>query len=209
MKIFYDVALVGHIISGMTALFSGMVAIIAVKGSPIHFKAGKTYFFSMIGVAVTAIFISILKSNSFLLHIGIFSFFMVFSGYRSVKIKSLRPELLDWLVLITGMINGVLMIYSLNVVLMVFGGIGFFLAFSDFKIFLKVIRNKSIPANQWLLRHLGMMLGGYISTFTAFIVVNISLQQYSWIPWLAPTIIGTPLIAYWTRKYSLKNRAIK
>jgi len=45
-----------------------------------------------------------------------------------------------------------------------------------------------------------MMLGGYISTCTAFLVVNFTEVQYPVLVWLLPTIIGTPLIAYWTRK---------
>jgi hypothetical protein len=53
-----------------------------------------------------------------------------------------------------------------------------------------------------------MMLGAYISTATAFLVVNITMINYPWVTWLVPTFIGTPLIVYWTNKYTIKNKKI-
>jgi len=207
MKLFYEIALVIHIISGFTALVVGLLAILAKKGKYLHLKTGITFYYSMLLVAVTAISISILKSNMFLLHIGIFSFFMVYSGYQSIKNKSLKPGFLDWAVFLIALVNSAFMIYSLKIPLMVFGGIGFSLAISDFRIFISVLQKKEIAKNQWLLRHIGMMLGSYIATFTAFLVVNLSAFNYAWIFWLLPTVIGTPLIIYWTMKYTIKKKA--
>ncbi len=45
----------------------------------------------------------------------------------------------------------------------------------------------------WLLWHVGLMCGSYISFVTAFLVVNLGLG--SPIAWIAPTVVGTPLIA--------------
>ena len=205
MEIVYKIALVIHSLSGMTALFAGLAAILSKKGKYIHRKSGTVFFCSMLLVCATALYISILKSNTFLLHIAIFSFFMIYSGYRSVKNKSLKPIISDWLILMIGLINGVWMIASMHIILMVFGAIGCFLAVSDFRLFVQIIQHKETSKNQWLLRHLGMMLGAYIATSTAFIVVNIQMMDYVWIPWLVPTAIGVPLIAFWKRKYLLKS----
>jgi len=206
MELLNKIALVIHVIAGMTALVAGLIAILAKKGKPTHLKSGIIFFYSMLLVAATAIFIAIVKSNTFLLYIGIFSFFMVFSGYRSIKNKSLKPNMYDWIILTVALTNGVMMIYSQVLVLMVFGVIGCFLGISDFRIFALVLQKKKIPKNQWLLRHLGMMIGAYISTSTAFIVVNITQINYPWIPWLLPTIIGTPIIVYWNIKMSNKKK---
>jgi hypothetical protein len=45
----------------------------------------------------------------------------------------------------------------------------------------------------WLAWHIGLMCGSYISFVTAFLVVNLGLG--SPLAWVAPTLIGTPLIA--------------
>jgi len=206
MKLFYEIALVIHIISGFSALVAGLLAIISKKGKNLHLKTGSAFYYSMLLVAVTSVSISILKSNMFLLHIGIFSFFMVYSGHQSIKNKSLKPGLIDWVVFIIAVVNSAFMIYSLQVILIVFGGIGLSLAITDLRIFISVLQKKEIAKNQWLLRHIGMMLGSYIATFTAFLVVSLNAFSYGWVVWLMPTIIGTPLIIYWTMKYSIKKK---
>lgn len=205
MDLFYKTALFIHVLFGASALISGAIAIIAQKGKNYHNKSGLIFFYSMMLVCISAISISIFKYNTFLLHIGIFSFFMVFSGYRSIKNKSLKPIWIDWAVLAIAVLNSIFMIASMQIVLVVFGFIGASLSFSDIKIFTDILKEKPILKNQWVLRHISMMMGGYISTFTAFVVVNITLENYAWIPWLLPTIIGTPIISYYTRKYSLKT----
>lgn len=45
----------------------------------------------------------------------------------------------------------------------------------------------------WLLWHIGLMCGSYISFVTAFLVVNLGLG--SPVAWVVPTLIGTPMIA--------------
>ena len=47
--------------------------------------------------------------------------------------------------------------------------------------------------NGWLPWHIGLMCGSYISFATAFLVVNLGLG--SPLAWIAPTVVGTPLIA--------------
>jgi hypothetical protein len=208
MEITYKIALIAHIISGFTALFSGCIAIISQKGKKVHRNSGLIFFFSMLVVCVSATLISLLKHNQFLLHIGIFSFFLVYSGYRSVINKSLLPNALDWCVLGIVIINCIIMLFSAKIVLIVFGGIGSFLAIRDAKLLYSIYKKKEIPKNVWLIRHIGMMLGGYIATFTAFLVVNITIESLPWLPWLLPTIIGVPLIAFWTKKYQPTKQAV-
>jgi len=209
MEWIYQFALIVHIIAGMTALVAGLIAIISRKGMQMHKASGLVFFWGMMLVCISAIYISLLKNIPFLLHIGIFAFFMVFGGYRTVKNKSLLASTVDWLILLVGLVNGLLMVYSLKIVLMVFGIIGCYLAISDVRLFLLAMKDREFPRNQWLIRHIGLMLGAYISTATAFLVVNVSLSQFAWIPWLVPTIIGTPLIAYWTNRFSSKSQSIK
>jgi uncharacterized membrane protein len=205
METIYKICLGIHILFGFTALISGFIAIVSQKGKKLHKITGITFFVSMVMVCFSAILISLMKDNRFLLHIGIFSFYLVLAGYRSVKNKSLNPGIIDWILLFTAFVNCLSMVLNGQLVLIVFGWLGASLAAQDAKLFYDIIKHKEILKNKWLLRHISTMLGGYIATFTAFIVVNISLESLPWLPWLLPTIIGTPLIAYWTRKYQTKK----
>lgn len=52
------------------------------------------------------------------------------------------------------------------------------------------VRRRARPG--WLPRHVSLMCGSYVSFVTAFLVVNF---RGSFVPWILPTVIGTPLIA--------------
>lgn len=198
----YSVLLVLHIIGGFSALLAGSISIISKKGAKLHKKSGMIFFWGMMAVGITAIAISLMKSNEFLLHIGFFSLYMNIAGYRSIQNKSLKPTWLDWSILIIAIVNSTFMLITMNVILMVFGGISTFLAINDLKIYYWLASENKLPKMQWLRRHIAMMLGTYTSTFTAFLVVNISLESNGWIIWLAPTFIFSPLIPYWIIKIS-------
>ncbi len=197
-----------HIAFGFTALITGLAAIFSEKGQKKHRLFGKIFFYSMLGVAAIAIFISIIKDNQFLLIIGIFAFYMDYSGYRAIKNKSLKPSALDWLILLIASCNSIFMLISGNTVLLVFGSLNSLFVISTFRIFIKTLQGKEIPKLQWLARHIGMMLGTYIATTTAFIVVNVKHVNPAWLPWLLPSIIGTPLIVYFVRKYTIVKKSI-
>jgi hypothetical protein len=59
----------------------------------------------------------------------------------------------------------------------------------------------------WWFEHMSSMLGSCVAATTAFLVVNanrLGLEPFSLLVWLAPTIIGVPTIAIWTRYYRRK-----
>jgi uncharacterized membrane protein len=211
MEIFLKATLILHIICGFASLLTGTLIAVLKKGDKRHRMLGRVFFFGMIGVSISAVIISIAKNNQFLLLIGIFSFYLNFGGYRAIKEKTLKPAIADWLVLALGAGNGFFMIYSMNTVLMVFGGLTFFIAISQFRINLKASHGQELGGKEWLKRHIGMMTGAFIATVTAFVVVNIRLGEDSlipaWLPWLAPSMILGPMIGIWTRKYTGKKKA--
>lgn len=217
-----------HIVSGFTALVCGAVAILPKKGKGRHKKAGRTFFWSMIAVALTAIYLSIVNVIPFLFLIAIFSYYLTWTGYKSIhwKNKSL-PIFVYWfdlistcIVTIFGIVMVLLsvlswfnihineMISSLKVILLIFGVGTLIFSIQDLKI---IISNKSISKFLWMYLHIGRMLGAYIATFTAFLVVNSQYFPTPLISWLAPTILGTPLIVYWVRRYrnKLEPRAVQ
>lgn len=200
MEIVKSILVGVHVGTGIMAFISGLLAIITTKGGIWHIRSGKTYFYCMILVAVTGISLSLIIDNIFLLAIGYFSFYMTWAGKRSINNKSLKANALDWIFLTLAFGTAVFMIYTLHMVLLVFGGIFSLLLLQDLKVFIKVLRNGQIGTHNWLVRHIGMMMGAYIATVTAFVVTNVPNVSPAWLPWLLPTAIGTPVIAYWTKK---------
>lgn len=201
MELIYKSALVLHIASGFTALLMGLIALISKKGQKLHRRSGMIFFISMLGVSFSALFMSYLKPSVFLFHIGIFALYQNVSGFRATRNKSLRPAILDWAMLIISAVNSAMMISTLNIVLVVFGVISALLVFGELRIYITHLRNREVPKLQWLTQHIGMMIGAYIATSTAFIVVNVSNVNPAWLPWILPTVFGVPLIVYFTRKY--------
>lgn len=209
--------LILHIGAGFTALLAGAVAIATRKGKGRHVAAGRIYFWSMAGVAATALFLSVVRPNPFLLLISLFSFFLTWSGYRAIhwKNKTLAGPV-KWfnhtlvpLFLLTGCLMVVLAVLAwaglslipvlerFSTVLFVFGGIFTVLAGAELR---HMLRPDLSGRFWWMYRHIGSMLGAYIATFTAFLVVNNSFLPEI-VAWIGPTVAGTPLIAWWTRTW--------
>lgn len=205
METFFSTALVLHIITGTTALVTGALAIISRKGQRLHRRGGLVFFGSMMAVAITGLFMSLLRENMFLTYISVFTFYQCYSGLRAIRNKGMRPSVTDWLIWAVALANSFLMVYSMNLILMVFGGISSFLVITDLRIFITALRGQALPKLLWLSRHIGMMLGTYIATCTAFLVVNVQYVKPVWLPWLLPTFIGVMLIAYFNWRFIYRS----
>ena len=83
---------------------------------------------------------------------------------------------------------------KINIVSSVFGGTGLFFALRN----LRLYRNKKELQKKWLKLHLGNMMGGYIASVTAFVVVNDFFPSIY--GWFVPGIIGGIFIIYWLKK---------
>ncbi|MFN9861788.1 MAG: DUF2306 domain-containing protein [Bacteroidota bacterium] len=198
-----------HAFLGGIALFSGMISLIAKKGKIIHRKSGKVFLFSMLTSALTALIISILPNHesAFLFSIGVFSSYLILTGYRAISYKSKNVNLtIDKIISWTMIVLAFLMIFynpifnnKVNIVLTAFGIVGSFLSIRD----LILYKNTERLTAGWLKLHLGKMIGGYISATTAFVVVNDFFPSFY--GWFIPGIIGGFYITYWMNK--LKNKA--
>lgn len=201
-----DYFLFSHAFLGGIALLFGLVALVTRKGSKTHKFGGKVFFWSMLISGLIAMVISWLPDHTspFLFAIGVFSLYLISSGYLAIRYKKPHVNLtfdkvLSLLMAITalGMIlTPVILSSELNIVLLVFGAIGLTLSIQDLRTYSKPDQLRQ----KWLQAHLGKMVGGYIAAVTAFVVVNEVLP--SLVAWLAPTVIGTTFIIYWTRKVS-------
>lgn len=207
-----------HVIAGGIALVVAPLAMLVRKGGTWHRRWGKTFFYSMMLLCASAIFLAIMHHERMLLLalVAVFSFHMVASGYRMLYLKKLheglKPATIDmWLHGIAGLVNGGLLIWGLSHLLMgqkdqkaivfsVFGLVGMFMVVRNLQRFYQRKHDK----REWFFGHISGMLGGYIATLSAFSAVNFD-RWFPWMPfwlvWLWPTLVGVPVIFAWSAYY--------
>ncbi len=200
MESLFTVLLVGHIIAGFTALTGGVVPMLTKKGGYWHNLFGRIYFWAMFGVFLTSVPLALLKNNLFLFTIGIFSFYFVLTGYRFARRKGFhrltgfdRWVMRGTLLASVGMLGYAAYLYVNTtsqawIILGVFGAI-------SLRQTLKDLRRFGDPGeqNHWVREHLVRMGGGYIATFTAFTVTNLTFLP-DLVSWLGPTVVGTIIL---------------
>jgi len=164
--------------------------------------------------------LSVVRPKPFLLLISLFSFFLTWSGYKAIRWKN-KPlaglalifnRILTPIFLLAGCIMIALALLGwsgfsvsdsldqLNTLLFSFGIIFSGLAAAEWK---QMIRPGFNSRYWWIYRHISGMAGAYIATFTAFLVVNNEFLP-ELVAWFGPTVIGSPLIFLWVRKYRKK-----
>tara|TARA_X000000368_G_C22777250_1_gene599897 strand:+ start:51 stop:668 length:618 start_codon:yes stop_codon:yes gene_type:complete len=194
-----------HILAGTIALLCAALALTSEKGKKLHVLSGRTYFWCMVAIFLTAIPMSIITSNIFLFLIAIFSFYLAFAGMRFARNRKGVATTLDWtavgLMILSGLGMWILSaIYFSNnnsqyIVLLVFGFLAIALGYADFRSY----KNKTATGKKRLSRHLTNMMGGTIAVITAVLVVNVDLEP-AWVWWVLPTLLITPVIFWWNVK---------
>jgi hypothetical protein len=172
----------------------------------------------MLLVAVSSFILSLIRYNPFLFMVGVFTLYMTVTGYRGLlkkRQKTQQAKLADWLLIgFSGIMAGFMTIRAIYQVsdgqqdflpvVLTFSGILTIFIITDLRIYLG---SKTMTANDWLLYHIGRISGAYIATLTAFLVVNVQTEP-AYIAWLLPTVLGSPLISYFRRKYRVKKRKV-
>lgn len=197
----WDYLLLLHASTGGIALMVGAISAYAKKGQRLHRLCGNIFIYSMLFSAVSALIMSQIKPNPFLFGIGLFTVYLILSGWIPVwkKDLSIKKKYIKR-VGIFGIISALFMAYQAYIgfrdaaiILMVFGGILLSFSVSD-------LLTRFSPGNG-INRHGGRMGGAYIATFTAFLVVNNSFLP-PLVAWLMPTVIGSLLIFLSLRKWN-------
>lgn len=207
MEALFKCLLIVHIAGGGLSLVSGLYVMVARKGDHRHRRAGRIYFWSLLTASLSAIPMCAIHPNLFLFIISIFTLYMLITGLRYLKIR--RPEevkTLDYVftiaLLMTGAVfvvwGSLLVIVSKNfgIVLIVLGVFSLNFGRQD----LVTYRGKSKYKNFSLVMHLQRMAGSYISSVTAFVVVNNTILP-GVIAWLLPGFVIAPLIVVWSRRW--------
>jgi amino acid transporter len=142
---------------------------------------------------------------------------LVGTGQRYLFLKKLnqdeKPKLIDWILTggmgVVGIVFmgwGIFLLFnekSMGWALLLFGLIGLLSVRKDIENY----SGKSKKRQYWLRAHIARIVGAYIASMTAFLVVNQSFFP-NFIPeviyWILPTFVLTPLIVYWIRKFAKK-----
>ncbi|MEQ8242753.1 hypothetical protein [Fulvivirga sp.] len=208
---------ISHVMAGVVSLITGPMAMTTKKGGQVHRKAGKVYFYAMTYVFITAVVLSSIKFIPFLFMISFLSYYGCFSGVRILKLKKLhkdqKPKPYDWFAgiftVVAGLSFGGYGIYLLTVgqedvlgwLSVFFGVFTINAGIGGLKLFMKRPTN----AFYWYMYHIDGMMGSYIAAATAFAVTMGRMTAFNhWILWVAPAILGVPLISYWKRLYRMK-----
>ena len=205
-----DILLFIHVLAGIVALITGLMIFLLKKGTVLHVNIGTIYAYMMYLTFITGTVVSIIHSNLFLLTVGFFSFYMVLTGVRYNRIRSVAMvKGLDKFITVFFAICFLFMfslgvfafmkgVNGLGIILTVFTAIGVSLLRHDFSFFLR----KRQPKEHlfWKREHIGRMIGSYIAATTAFAVNNIHIEP-DFITWLLPTALGIPLIIVYTKKH--------
>lgn len=217
MSTLIQTILIIHVASGFTALSTGFISMMNRKGGRNHRLTGKIFFIGITGVFITAVALSILKPNPFLFMVGFFSYYLACSGYRALYLKMIqgkpKPEWIDWLISGTGVMFGLgLIVFSFywfqargawGFVPLTFGTFCLGTAVKDIRSFYQPQQDKQMR----IISHGSKMGGAFAATLTAFIVVNFTLGNYTWVLWILPGV----LVGVWITKnlQSIKGKGYK
>ena len=208
-----------HIVCGVSALLSMFVPVFTKKGGRAHRLGGRVYVWSMAGVVASALTVCAIRlldetadheGAYFLALVGILAGANTWYGVRVLQQKTRQQahrNPVDRSIALIAAIAG-----AAGTVYGFVASQPLFIAFGLLSVSLGVgqLREMAGPWKDnkaWLVSHLSNMLAACIATSTAFLVVNqprLPAELAQLVPpiviWLAPTVLGSPLIIWWSRK---------
>lgn len=211
MELLVKFLLIVHVTGGMIGLLIGSLVMYLKKGDKRHRLLGKIFAITMLSAATSALILAYLNPNYFLFIIGVWTIYMILTGYRALSFKKEQKANYRWFdFLISGgmfcmalifLTLGVLNLLRGNlfgVVFVVFSSLALLMVYQDRMFY----RGKSKFKNNGLIIHLQRMIGTYIASATAFLVVNNTFLP-AVMAWLLPTVVLVPLIMKWSKKYGI------
>jgi hypothetical protein len=203
-----------HIAAGVLSFIVAPVALIAAKGGRTHKRWGMVYFVGMTFATLSATLLAVISGNTFLAFVGLFSFYLGFSGYRAIGKRRGGVRWFDWLI---GSIVALAMLgmfafgtykvlggQNMFIPLIVFGVLGSTVVGRD----LKHMLYPPLAKQAWFFGHMIGMVASAIAAMSAFSVTNLqSLPPVVRILW--PATVAVPLLLLWIRSYKRKFAANK
>ena len=210
-----------HVTGGSAALLSMLIPLLTKKGGLTHRRAGWVFVSGMTVVSITALLLAGYRwatdsslqgreAGAFLFFVAILTATSVSGGVRVLRAKTrTAPHRHPWdlglpaLLIASSIAAAVHGLSTGNHLFTAFSVIGFFSGSGNLAYWMTP---QTHPMHWWF-EHMSSMLGACIAATTAFSVVNannLGLQTFALLVWLAPSAIGIPTIAIWTRYYRRK-----
>lgn len=212
MENYFLILQLTHIAFGSIGFLFGYLALFSKKGSYFHKKSGNIFVFSMVFSVLISILITLIPKheNQFLVLIGCFTIYFVFSGLRALQFKYKPVSLLDKFMSCSLFCVGFFMciqavvwvvtIQKLNILYIFFGVGCLLISWADYRFYTQSKLN-------FLTQHISRMIGGLIAATTAFIVAGLHLSHLVF--WMLPSLIGTYIIRQNIKKYSTPKNITK
>lgn len=186
-----------HILAGVLAIVCGTTAILSVKGNPVHVRSGWFFVCAYVVLVITAVVgIVVFEFRSFLGVATIAGSYDVFAGYRSLRLRGRRPQLIDIGMSVAALLAPVAFIMAMRVLhrpwapALTWSVLGGLMALAAYDIS-RVVFPQSWLRRFWLQEHLYKMLAAYIAAF-ATAAATIFPRQAPWSA-IVPVILGEVL----------------
>ena len=84
-----------HLAAGIFAIVAGFSAMLLPKGYSLHKLVGKIFFYIMIGLCVSGIHLTFVRSLQFTFFLSIFSLYLLLTGWYAMARKSSSVTVFD------------------------------------------------------------------------------------------------------------------
>jgi uncharacterized membrane protein len=84
-----------HLAIGIFAVVGGFLAMLLPKGKSLHKFAGEIFFYSMLGLCLSGVYLTFVRSLQFTFFLAIFSLYLLLTGWYAVARKNNSVNLLD------------------------------------------------------------------------------------------------------------------
>jgi uncharacterized membrane protein len=191
----HQVNLAIHVLFGTVALALGIVAIVSPKRRGLHTRVGMLFIYAYLVVVTTAsIGLAVFNFRSFLAVVTILSIYDVFSGYRALTLRGRRPQLMDNLFSLAGLLTPWIFLAIMRRLqqpwapALTWSILGGLIAVSTYDL-LRNILPVAWLRRTWVQEHLYKMMSAYIAITSAFAGTVFA----AYMPWAAilPSAIGT------------------
>lgn len=204
-----------HVTAGSLALMVGLVAIVVNKNSRLHRRAGQVFLWLMSIVILTGLIgVFVFGRNTFLLVITVMSGYLAFSGYRAIRLKSNRFNLINLFVSLAALATVSYFLYYFKSVGMIWSpviiystvGYLFFIVGYDL---LRYIISSKVYGSLWMHEHILKMVSAFTGLLSAFSgTVFPQYQPYSqFLPSISGTLVAIGFMLAVARKSRLNLSA--
>lgn len=184
-----------HVLFGTAALCLGLIAICSPKRRGLHTRVGLFFIYAYLVVVTTAsLGLLVFEFRSFLAVVTILSIYDVFAGYRALQLRGRRPQTLDRLASLIGLLSPWLFIAIMRRLhqpwapALTWSILGGLMVTSGYDLLRNVLPIRWLERT-WVQEHLLKMMGAYIAITSAF--AGTVFARY--MPWAAivPSVLGT------------------